>query len=1071
MRNFLLLTVNIVLSYAALTMGYAQTVDIPLPVSQYEFSQTSRITVLTNGNFVYSNYNHSEPGRKNCGIVQLYNGKTLALISTLLGARAGDQIGQRVYALPNGNFVTSSEYCNTDGLGRTGAVTWINGVTGLSGTVGSSNSLTGSSYMDQVSIGGVTVLANGNYVVGSYRWTNGTGTSIGAVTWCSGATGRTGYVSAANSLIGAWGGDLVGANSSIFSLTNGNYVVVTKNWDNGPISDAGAVTWGNGTTGTFGVVSTANSLVGSNPNDQVGSGGVTALSNGNYVVCSPGWRNAAFATAGAATWANGSTGLIGEVSTANSLVGSQANDRVGHDGATALVNGHYVVGSSYWNNGAIGMAGAATWGNGTTGIVGTISPANSLVGSHEYDFVGGRATPLTNGNYVVVSWSWGDGTNPTVGAITWCNGAGPTAGEVTPANSLVGSFTAERLGTVAALTNGNYVVVNPKWVNGNGENLGAVVWADGTTGVSGTISAANAIVGRTAGDAIGSYGVLPLTNGHYVIGSRDWDSGTLVNAGAVTWMDGTKPAYGVVTESNSLYTNAYGGISVLNMLTALSNGNYVVKSGNYLSPNTKGGAVTWGNGNGGTAGEINVSNSLVGAPGDNFFRAEIGTSLDGHYFVVNDETYDKGIKAGSATWGNGASGTKGEFNDCNSVFGRVFNGGFSMAAGYNHIYQYLIVARTEENLLTIFYPSGGPYLGKPDDIATMDIASGQSTHFMNAGGCRILASLTSSGAAPVTGPVNAKVWVETAVPTFGTDPFVARHYEITPANNAATATGRVTLFFSQKEFTDFNAAPRSTLNLPVNPADASGKANLRIGKYAGISNDGTGLPNSYESILSTIIDPSDNDIVWNETFKRWEVTFDTEGFSGFVVQTSPVPLPVRLVSFHAQAEENAVRLDWEIADAVNFSHFEVERSFDGRQFAFLGKESYNNEQARYTFTDHKPQTDGQGQVYYRLKMQDADGTYAYSKIVTARPGSQNFTYVFPNPATDEFRIVIPGANSRTGTLTLFDASGKKVLSKSVSVTNGQIQVDLKQSRVPDGIYIVQVDVDGILRQFKFTRAR
>lgn len=1070
MRNTILFVLNVLLLWVAASNIYAQTVDIPLPVSDYSFGQASRITVLTNGNFVYSNQNHSEPGRENCGIVQLYNGKTLALISTLQGQKADDQIGQRVYALPNGNFVTSSEYCNS-GTTRTGAVTWVNGVTGLSGYVGAINSLTGSSYMDQVSIGGVKVLANGNYVVASYRWTNGTGTSIGAVTWCSGTTGRTGYVSAANSLIGAWGGDLVGANGTIFPLTNGNYVVATKNWDNGPVSDAGAVTLCNGTTGTFGVVSTINSLVGSNPNDQVGSGGVTALSNGNYVVCSPGWRNAAFATAGAATWVNGSTGLIGEVSTANSLVGSQADDRVG-SGATALSNGHYVVGSSSWNNGAVRDAGAATWGNGTTGLVGTISPANSLVGTHEYDFVGGSATPLTNGNYVVVSWSWGDGTTPTLGAITWCNGTGTTAGEVTSANSLIGSVAAERLGTAVALTNGNYVVVNPKWVNGNGENLGAVVWADGTTGITGTISAANAIIGRTNGDAIGSSdGILPLANGHYVIASRSWDSGTLVNAGAVTWMDGTKPATGVVTESNSLYTNAYGGISVLNMLTALPNGNYVVKSGSYLSPNTKGGAITWGNGNGGTVGEINVSNSLVGVPDDNFFRADIGTSPDGHYFIVNDETYHNGIKGGSATWGNGASGTKGEFNDCNTVFGEIFSGGFSMAAGYNHINQYLIVARTEENLLTIFYTNGGPYLGKPQDSATADISSGQSTNLMNAGGCRILASLTSSGANPVSGMVDAKVWVETAVPAFGTDPFVARHYEITPADNAATATGRVTLYFSQKEFTDFNAAPRSTLNLPVSPGDATGKANLRIGKYAGASSDGTGLPNSYASILSTIIDPADNDIVWNDTFKRWEVTFDTEGFSGFVVQTSPVPLPVRLVSFHAKAEENAVRLDWEIADAVNFSHFEVERSVDGKHFAFLGKENYNSVQARYTFTDHHPQTDAQGRAYYRLKMQDADQTHAYSKIITARPVRRDVTYLFPNPAADEFKIVIPDSNKQTGTVTLIDASGRKVLNQSVSIINGRIQIDLKQARVPDGTYIVQLGVDGTLRQFKFTKTR
>ena len=46
-------------------------------------------------------------------------------------------------------------------------------------------------------------------------------------------------------------------------------------------------TWGSGTTGVSGAVSAANSLVGTTANDFVGSFGVTALSNGNYVVRKP----------------------------------------------------------------------------------------------------------------------------------------------------------------------------------------------------------------------------------------------------------------------------------------------------------------------------------------------------------------------------------------------------------------------------------------------------------------------------------------------------------------------------------------------------------------------------------------------------------------------------------------------------------------------------------------------------------------------------------------------------------------------------------------------------------------
>jgi hypothetical protein len=51
-----------------------------------------------------------------------------------------------------------------------------------------------------------------------------------------------------------------------------------------------------------GPVSAANSLVGSTANDNVGSGAVRQLTNGDYVVASPNWDNGAAINVGAATW-------------------------------------------------------------------------------------------------------------------------------------------------------------------------------------------------------------------------------------------------------------------------------------------------------------------------------------------------------------------------------------------------------------------------------------------------------------------------------------------------------------------------------------------------------------------------------------------------------------------------------------------------------------------------------------------------------------------------------------------------------------------------------------------------
>src|SRR5262249_9670584 len=148
----------------------------------------------------------------------------------------------------------------------------------------------------------------------------------------------------------------------------------------------GAATWGNGTVGISGTISTANSLIGGNPNDQVGTGFLT-LPNGNYVVESPDWNGAR----GAATWGNGTTAVMSTVSDTNSLVGSNNNDRVGAGnfggagGFTLLSNGNYLVRSPNWNS----NRGAVTWASATTGVSGVLSDVNSLVGSSPFDVVGG----------------------------------------------------------------------------------------------------------------------------------------------------------------------------------------------------------------------------------------------------------------------------------------------------------------------------------------------------------------------------------------------------------------------------------------------------------------------------------------------------------------------------------------------------------------------------------------------------------------------------------------------------------------------------------------------------------
>ena len=441
-------------------------------------------------------------------------------------------------------------------------------LTGLTGVVSAANSLVGSNAGDFVGNQGVTALSNSNYVVASSNWTNGATAQAGAVTWADGSTGLSGAVSTANSLVGTTTNDYVG-NGGVTALINGNYVVGSYHWTNGTIAGVGAVTWANGSTGLSGVVSAANSLVGTTAYDYVG-GGITALSNGNYVVASSNWHNGATANAGAVTWAYGSTGLSGAVSAANSLVGTAANDYVGIGGVNPLSNGNYVVRSNYWANGSATQAGAATWANGRAGLSGAVSATNSLVGTTTSDNVGAVVIRLRNSNYVVGSSNWTNGATatPGVGAVTWANGGTGLSGVVSAANSLVGTTTGDHVGYgVAALrSNDNYVTWSPDWANGALAGVGAVTWANGGRGLSGAVSAANSLIGTTQYDNVGSgdvNNIHRLSNGDYAIVSTVWANGATGSAGAVSLGRGSSGLIGPILATNSVRGTTAGGGSSL----------------------------------------------------------------------------------------------------------------------------------------------------------------------------------------------------------------------------------------------------------------------------------------------------------------------------------------------------------------------------------------------------------------------------------------------------------------------------------------------------------------------------
>ena len=356
----------------------------------------------------------------------------------------------------------------------------------------------------------------------------------------------------------------------------------------------------------------------------------------------------------------------------------------------------------------------------------------------------------------------------------------------------------------------------------------------------------------------------------------------------------------------------------------------------------------------------------------------------------------------------------------------------------------------------------------PVVFTTLTTTQEITTTYGNCNG--LIAKVNQNGGSPVNGSVDAKVWIEPTVPISQLIPFVQRHYEITPAVGAATATGRVTLYFTQAEFNNFNNDPSSILDLPTGPADAGGKNNLRISKLSGVSTDGSGLPASYTG-NSEVLNPVDADIEWNSTESRWEVSFDvTTGFSGFFVQTSTSVLPVALISFSAQSSGNDATLLWKSANEVNHAYYEVQYSIDGRNFAVAGQRNALSGTGEKTYSlTHMNAASIAAKLYYRLKMVAANGTATYSNVILVRFNSkgQLITDLYPNPTNGIVNIVVSGLTNRSISLQIADMSGRILQTKQLTV-NGSSTLDL--NKYSSGVYLLEAKLpDGHKQQFKLLK--
>jgi hypothetical protein len=327
-----------------------------------------------------------------------------------------------------------------------------------------------------------------------------------------------------------------------------------------------------------------------------------------------------------------------------------------------------------------------------------------------------------------------------------------------------------------------------------------------------------------------------------------------------------------------------------------------------------------------------------------------------------------------------------------------------------------------------------------------------------AGNCTsLIAAVQANGVSPVNGSITANVYIQTTAPLEGSQRYVRRHYNISPAANANTATASVTLYYTQADFDDYNSNNGTEPDMPTGPADVIGIGNLRIAQHHGVSTSGN--PGSYTGWTGVgpamiAIDPADNNIVWNTTAARWEVTVDVTGFSGFFANSNlSAALPVKLQGFTAQSTTvQANRINWNTAIESPGTIFDIMRSSNGVDFAKLGVVNGTGDHSSYIFYDDRPLT---GQNYYRLKITEADGVISFSKIAIVKNNNKKSSVtVGPIPASSMITITNTDASLNGNRVTISDMQGRVVtrftMERNTRINVSEWAAGTYNLRLPDG---------------------
>jgi len=180
----------------------------------------------------------------------------------------------------------------------------------------------------------------------------------------------------------------------------------------------------------------------------------------------------------------------------------------------------------------------------------------------------------------------------------------------------------------------------------------------------------------------------------------------------------------------------------------------------------------------------------------------------------------------------------------------------------------------------------------------------------------------------------------------------------------------------------------------------------------------------------------------------------------FSIIFNPSALAVNSIVASATLNNKIATITWNTVGEKGESHFEVEKSTDGKSFTSIGKQAAKNtETASYSITDNSV---AEGNNYYRIKAVSETGSVAYSNIAKLTTNNSQLTTIYPNPLVGKtLNVSLSNVAAGKYVVSIYNALGQKVNEQTIAHSGGSATHALTiNNTLAGGVYSVVIREAG-----------